>query len=215
MIGRIFVVEGASGSGKDTLLERLTLNKDFMIMRGVASQNPAKNIKLTPKGQEIYAGRPISLELMLYSSTPTRQDVLNRYIKIAGIQLDEAICLKHSGKSVIMNRSIISAITHLEIIIEKKPFEEKEWLDGIVAQSQSIYEKFIKEVNGIILMEEPIKGVEKVGIAGLQNLESEKINSKVSIVYKMHNVPLLRLNANRITIDEEEKLAGELLSSLT
>lgn len=208
--GKLFVIEGASGSGKDTLLGRLSTNKSIVSIRGVASQNPVENIKLTSRSQKVYANRPINLELMLYSPALTRQDVLDRYITIAGIQLNEAVHHKQSGKTVIMNRSIISALIHLEIAIEKEPLtDEEKWLGKIKTQADAICESFIKEVNGIILMEEPIKGIEKKGIAGLQHLESEKINSKTSVVHEKNNVPLLKLNANRMSVEEETKLVKE------
>lgn len=190
--GKLYAVEGGSGSGKNTLLEALA-EKGYKIIRGIPSQNPPENSLLNQESQEILDGARINIHTM--KADPL--DIFNRYIKIMESQQKEAVDLKKKGMKVFLNRSVISFFAHYSLVGGAKLNEELRKL------TEKIYNDFLREINGIIVMEKPIKGVAKEGIAGLQNEESEFINKTVEELNKDKNILYLILNANTMLVSDE------------
>lgn len=190
--GKLYAVEGGSGSGKNTLLDNLAA-KGYKIIRGIPSQNPPENKLLNERSQKILD----DVKINIYTMRESSQDVFERYIKIMESQQEEAIDLKDKGFTVFFNRSIISFFAHYSLV---GGADLSEKLRNLI---EKIHNDFTDQINGIIVMEKPIKGVSKKGIAGLQNEESEFINKVVKELNKEKKIPRLKLNANIMSINDE------------
>lgn len=194
MKGKLFTIEGASGSGKDTLLHALQ-EKGYTILRGGPSQNHPENQKLNTSSKKILGNSKVSLKLMLEEPQEVATQIAETYARIVKSQLQEALEKKRSGETIFMNRSVLSLQVHLKMA--EKNLQISEEVKILLQETQT---EFLKNIDGLIVFESPITGVVKEGIAGLQEQEAELLMENIT---KIENIKTLILNANKLSVDEE------------
>ncbi len=211
MKGRLFAVEGGTGSGKNTLLDCIAVN-GYYVMRGGPSQNHIENKLLNKKSQEILGDAKINMMLMLESPVLSK-DVIQRYIKIVQSQQEAAIKRKKKGLTVFLNRSVLSLIVHIRLVCEK--FKENEVLtNNVKTILEDVKKNYFQVLDAIFLFETPVHGVTKEGIAGKHIEESKYITELVQIAHTSYGIPILRLNANTMSVTEELDAVEQFIASL-
>lgn len=203
MKGKLFIVEGASASGKSTLLGRIS-GEGFRVMRGLASQNPAENSSLTQISQEVIGDAVFNLREALRMQPAERDNLIKRFIEVARIQQEEALRLKSQGESVVLNRSAFSLISILQIplVISDPSMRDylSKWTDAMLDEPIKLRAELLAETDGIVFMKNAsVGGKEREGMVGVQEIESSKIAEQIGEV----TVPVLQLDANIMSVNEE------------
>lgn len=188
MTGKLYVVEGATGSGKDFLLNALKA-KGYASLRGSPSQNKKGNEVLAEEARKILGGANLNIKKILLMPISKRDEILTKYIEAAKAQMSHAIKLKKQNKILFTNRSLISVMAHIKLF----PHADKllKLFDNL--------EDFISQIDGIIFMIKPYKKVERIGMAGLEKKEGKFIKEIINKI----NKPLLRMDANKLTANDE------------
>lgn len=207
MQGRLFVVEGASASGKDTLLKGLA-NEGYVVVRGVGSQNPEDNYSLTPKSKEILGDTVLNFREVLKKPPEERDDIFKRFIRIAAVQQEEAIRLKSLGQTVFLNRSAISLVSIIRLPLELADPAKREawrkWTYDMLDVPITLEYELLRELDGLVLMQEAsVGGKEREGLSGIAEMESVFISEEVRRKHRFERLPLVELNANLMSPEEE------------
>ena len=204
MNGKLFVVEGATASGKNTLLRKLSA-QGFTVMRGIPSQNPAENTSLLPSSQDIIGETVFNLRETLSKPPEERVAIIKKFIEATKLQQAEAIRRKNEGETVFLNRSAISLVALLRIPLAIAKPEEREELERFTNQLLidpiQLRSDLLHELDGIVLMQSAsIGGKEREGMAGIQNIEATSIAEQLKGI---DSIPIVELNANVMSPEEE------------
>jgi|SRR3989344_7070845 len=215
MAGKLIIVEGASASGKSTLLAQLA--KEGIVIRGVGSQNPEENKNLIQESRRILGDTILNFKEALAKSPDERDNVFLRFTQIAKVQLEEAIRLKNEGNTVFLNRSAISVATFLRIPLEiaepAKKAETSTWLNRVIKVNNETQAMLVREADGIVLLTSAsVGGKEREGVRGLQELESSIINELSERISQETGIPFLKLDANITSVEEEVTLVKEFIA---
>lgn len=200
MAGKLFVVEGATGSGKNTLCNLLQFD-GWAVLRGTPSQNFEENHDLLPEAQELIGNTVFNFKEALTFSQEARDEIFRKFIEAASIQHLEAVRLKQEGQTVFLNRSVISidALLGLASFITTEPIE-RELTDSFIS--------LVDDIDGIILMQRPNVGIvkEREGMSGLEDKESQLIGALARRIAKVRGLPLLAIDANKMSPEQELKM---------
>lgn len=204
--GRLFAVEGATASGKTTLLKKLSA-EGYCIIRGIVSQNPAENKSLLVASQEIVGDTVFNVREILTKPPEEIAAIIKKSVEVARLQQDEAVRRKNEGETVFLNRSAFSLIALLRIplkIAEPEKREEVERFTArILTEPIQLRSDLLHQLDGIILMQNAsIGGREREGMAGIQNIEAANIAEQLKGI---NSIPIVELNA--ITMSPKEELA--------
>lgn len=204
MKGRLFVVEGATASGKNTLLDKLS-NEGFTVMRGIPSQNPAENVSLMPAAKEVIGNTEFNLRATLAKPPVERDQIIRRFIKASMIQHGEAFKLRSDGETVFLNRSAISLIAIIGIplaISDPARHEElKRWTEQMLIYPRVLESELLNHIDGIVLMKtSSVGGKEREGMSGVQEIESATICKEIE---RLTAYPVVELNATVQSVEEE------------
>lgn len=216
MQGRLFIVEGATGSGKNTLCDRLQ-SEGFVVLRGTPSQNSEENQSLFPKAQEIIRDTVFNFKQALAFPKAEWNEILRKFTEEASIQHFEAVRLKKEGQTVFLNRSAISIVALIKLTNSIAEPIERESTNYSVSAMDEIVESFagkrgvrgfIDEIDGIILMQTPYVGVmkEREGMFGLEDKESQFIADLARRIAQEKELPLLAIDANKKSPEQELEL---------
>ncbi len=206
MNNRIFIVEGATSSGKDTLLSALE-REGNLVARGIPSQYPLENFRLTTKGRQIMGETELSFKKMIVVSAQELKTLVDKYYTTTIEQHNFVVKTDFEKKIIFMNRSFISMKAHLQMLVNLRSSEQ----DVVILLEQYLFkigkqiDKFFNHVNGIILMGAPILGVKISTLKGYETLESEEIKKIVNEMVKKANLRFLTIDANKMTVHEELK----------
>lgn len=192
MKGKLYVIEGPTGSGKDYLLGGLKA-KGYASLRGSPSQNKKNNEVLSEEARKILGNTDLNIKKILLMNVTERDVILTKYILSAKAQMNYAVKLKNKTDALFLNRSLISVMSHIKI------FPNADNLLKLFAD----LEDFISQIDGIILMTEPYKGVERTGMTGLEKMEGKFIKEIIEDMEKKINIPVLKMNANELSLKEE------------
>ncbi|MEX2028304.1 MAG: hypothetical protein WD988_02280 [Candidatus Curtissbacteria bacterium] len=209
MKGKLFLVEGGSGSGKNRLLDELA-KEGGVVIRGIVSQNPAENEELTLAARGYLGDGIFNFRDLGARSNDERFGVLVRGHAIAVHQFNRARKIKEEGKTVFMNRSLLSfkAINSLAEEITGEDFLHESLFMGP-------YELLKQEVDGIILMETPaVEGLEREGMRGSADRESELIRREVMEFCGETGIKFITLDANSLRVEQEVENVRKFQQSL-
>lgn len=180
--GKIIIIEGASGSGRDSTVNRLAQEANMKVVRGVHSiTNPSHNEELVPEATRALSNAVLNpFELIMQRRK--RDQSGGAYLRCASLQFKEAIRLSNEGHSVIMDKSIFTLIAYFftinEVAVEIENTQLQRWVQGCIDRTKTEAVKMLGSVSGILVMRRP-----KVGSIWEQ---------------KFSNVELIRASGNLI-----------------
>lgn len=206
MVEKLFIVEGASTSGKSALLEVLR-ERGFQVLRGFPSQHQEENLVLAPKAQQVLSDAETQFKEAMRLPLLQRVDLIRRCALATRLQTLEAARLKQSGHVVFLNRSSFSFMSLMELAAEKSTFRVLiPWFHSMVGLTAEMMLAGA-EVDGLILMKRPYQRLspskQHSGVNGLEQRESALINSHVRSFAVRRKIPLLEIDPNITSLEEE------------
>lgn len=203
--GRLFIIEGPTGSGKSELAKVLA-EQGYKTLRGMPSQDPYQNLELVPDAVSMMRGVPVNFQEILTSHPAVQTLTLERFIKCSTLQFQEALKLKAAGHTTFLERSTISlaALMYLGQRISRY-----KGLPDQAARLGQEGDKIVKLMDfsgadGIILMTQPIaQASTRAGMAGLEEEEAISIREVTTAVHMHWDLPILLLDASHTSVPEE------------
>lgn len=205
-MGKLFIVEGSTGSGKDTLLKELH-KSGFEIMRGSPSQYSKENKSLTAESKKVIQKTKFDFREMITMSPKNLESLLGKYISGARHQHEEALAIKETD-TIFTNRSFISVAAHLRMLLNLRDPGSEELIEQLLKDVASEIKEFLPNVDGIIHMTTPMLGVKVSTVEGHELEESEEISNLINEL-EVDEGFILRLNAKEQSIEEEVKQVME------
>lgn len=205
-MGRLFIVEGGSGTGKDTLLRSLA--EIGTVVRGVASQNPGDNLSLVEESREVLGDLKLDFSAIMTGDPHVRDDAFSRFIEISRIQLYEALILRDLGNDVYMNRSPISTEGYIElarrIIATRNLDDANKWAERMGKKNSTLLDVLLSSVDGVVILDKMYSvGGEREGVRAVQDTEVRLISELAKGACFEREVPFLVLDTNSLSVEEE------------
>lgn len=194
MTGKLYIVEGPTGSGKDYLLSGLK-TKGYASLRGSPSQNKKNNEVLSEEARKILDDADLNIKKILLMNVAERDEILTKYILSAKAQMNYAVKFKNKTDVLFLNRSLISVMSHIKLFPNA---------DNLLKLFDDL--DFVKQIDGIIFMTTPYKGITRTGMAGLEKQEGKFIKEIIEDIEKKINIPILKMNSNKLSLKEEINL---------
>lgn len=221
---KLFIVEGPSGSGKSTLLSALTAleSEGFIAVRGIPSQYPEENKKLTPKSRTVLGCRVPNFKEALRLPREEGAELFRVCTRVAVLQFAEAKRLmdQHSA-TVLLDRSIISllGVTKLVVAIAINSHDPQlyQWAREMQEEIKVQSYKGITGVNGIVHMEVPFIGIaNQTTLTDYAAWESICINNAINELANGHSefkIPVLTLDPNLSPLEERISLTRTFINT--
>jgi len=214
MNGKLFIVEGSTKSGKNTLCEQLA-QKGFVVIRGIPSQNPLENSDLEPEAKAIIGDTVFNFKYDLTLPGQLRDQIIDKFTYAADIQHVAARLMREQGKTIILNRSAISLTALMKLTSKFIEPQDPEAALSLSTKSEGFVDTLLPKIDGIILMTRPFTGMvgkEREGMSGLEEKEAQLICAIARSLSQERNIPLLELDANNQSPEQEMALAQEFIS---
>lgn len=207
---KLFIVEGASGSGKSSLCSYLSKERGYKVIRGMPSQYPKENLDLTHRAREILGTANLNFKEALKLPFDMGTDLVERSSKVATLQFKEAKRAMNQGDTVLLKRSMFSLMGHVRLAYLISHAQSDEHLAKWSKQKgEDLYNEAhrigLMGVNGIIFLESTFWANRKQsGISGFEAMESILIDRIINEVTHGNGfkIPLLQMNPNEYGDDE-------------